>query len=266
MKFASQSTVQCTVAKRLTLKSAENSNRKASTTWFVRFSGFSPASSEGALYSVHYKSPLGTLLHIFTSLQSLFTKKWVSYVTLRTPYKVLWAKETILLLLSLKLTTTNDNHLIKGVFFNTYSCFLSSLCARVRPHFRFGSEIWNWSENFVSLGSEKKASFHMFHFDAKHQKSDAKTKVKWAKIKWKNWSETKIKRKIVKKSEKKRKKVKRAKKRKNILEFRYALFRFEAKITKSKRSKKFKAKKNEKSKKMQKIAKKCFFKTITFYY
>jgi hypothetical protein len=27
---------------------------------------------------------------------------------------------------------------------------------RVRPHFRFGGEIWNWSENFVSLGSEKK--------------------------------------------------------------------------------------------------------------
>jgi hypothetical protein len=49
---------------------------------------------------------------------------------------------------------------------------------RVRPHFRFGSEIWNWSENFVSLGSEKKAWFHMIHFDAKQQKSEAKTKVK----------------------------------------------------------------------------------------
>ncbi len=49
---------------------------------------------------------------------------------------------------------------------------------RVRPHFRFGSEIWNWSENFVSLRSEKKAWFHMIHFDAKHQKSEAKTKVK----------------------------------------------------------------------------------------
>jgi len=33
--------------------------------------------------------------------------------------------------------------------------------SEVRPHFRFGSEIWNWSENFVSLGSEKKAWFHM---------------------------------------------------------------------------------------------------------
>ncbi len=83
---------------------------------------------------------------------------------------------------------------------------------RVRPHFRFGSEIWNWSENFVSLGSEKKAWFHMIHFDAKHQKSEAKTKVKYAKIKWKNRSETKIKQKKVKKSEKKWKKAKKVKK------------------------------------------------------
>ncbi len=28
---------------------------------------------------------------------------------------------------------------------------------RVHPHFRFGSEIWNWSENFISRGSEKKS-------------------------------------------------------------------------------------------------------------
>jgi hypothetical protein len=62
---------------------------------------------------------------------------------------------------------------------------------RVRPHFRFRSEIWNWSENFVSLGSENKAWFHTIHFDAKHQKSEAK-------IKWKNLSETKIIRKKVK--------------------------------------------------------------------
>ncbi len=32
---------------------------------------------------------------------------------------------------------------------------------RVRPHFRFGSE--NWSENFVSLGSGKKAWFRLLH-------------------------------------------------------------------------------------------------------
>ncbi len=52
----------------------------------------------------------------------------------------------------------------------------------------------------------------MIHFDAKHQKSEAKTKVKQAKIKWKNRSETKIKWKKVKKSEKKRKKVKKSEK------------------------------------------------------
>ena len=38
----------------------------------------------------------------------------------------------------------------------------------------------------------------MIHFDAKHQKSEAKTKVKEAKIKRKNRSETKIKRKKAK--------------------------------------------------------------------
>ena len=44
----------------------------------------------------------------------------------------------------------------------------------------------------------------------------------------------------MKKSEEKRRKLK------YRLEFRFALFRFEAKITKSKRSEKFKAKKSEK--------------------
>jgi hypothetical protein len=39
----------------------------------------------------------------------------------------------------------------------------------------------------------------MIHFDAKHQKSEAKTKVKQAKIKWKNQNETKIKWKKVEK-------------------------------------------------------------------
>jgi hypothetical protein len=36
-----------------------------------------------------------------------------------------------------------------------------SIChrCRVRPHFRFGSEIWNWSENFVS---QKKPDFTWF--------------------------------------------------------------------------------------------------------
>ncbi len=41
----------------------------------------------------------------------------------------------------------------------------------------------------------KKAWFHMIHFDAKRQKSEAKTKIKQAKIKQKNLSETKIKQK-----------------------------------------------------------------------
>ena len=79
----------------------------------------------------------------------------------------------------------------------------------------------------------------MIHFDAKHQKSEAKTKGKLAKIKWKNRSETKIKQKKWKKrkkGKKKRKKWKKAKKTKNRLEFCFALFRFEAKITKSKQS------------------------------
>ncbi len=53
-----------------------------------------------------------------------------------------------------------------------------------------------------------------------------------------------------KSSEKKRKKVKKAKKRekkrKKRLEFRFALFHFEAKITKSKQSEKFEAKKAQK--------------------
>ncbi len=42
----------------------------------------------------------------------------------------------------------------------------------------------------------------MIHFDAKHQKSEAKTKVKYANSKRKNRSETKIKRNKAKKGEK----------------------------------------------------------------
>ncbi len=34
--------------------------------------------------------------------------------------------------------------------------------SRVRPHFCFGSKIWNWSENFVSLRSQKKPDFTWF--------------------------------------------------------------------------------------------------------
>ena len=54
----------------------------------------------------------------------------------------------------------------------------------------------------------------------------------------------------MKKSEEKRQK------RKNRLEFRFTLFRFEAKITKSKRSEKFKAKKSGKKRKKVKISEK----------
>ncbi len=50
--------------------------------------------------------------------------------------------------------------------------------------------------------------------------------------------------------------MEKTKKAKNRLEFRFSLFRFEAKITKSKQSKKFKAKKSKKSKKNEKKRKK----------
>jgi hypothetical protein len=49
---------------------------------------------------------------------------------------------------------------------------------------------------------------------------------------------------------------KRREKQKNILEFRFALFCFEAKMTKSKQSEKFKAKKAKKMRKKVKKAKK----------
>ena len=49
-----------------------------------------------------------------------------------------------------------------------------------------------------------------------------------------------------------RKKRKKVKKRKNRLEFRFALFHFEAKITKVKRSEKFEAKRCEKNAKKEK--------------
>ncbi len=76
-----------------------------------------------------------------------------------------------------------------------------------------------------------------------------------SKQKWLNRSEAKNlkrkkalkKRKNAKNSEKKWKKVE--KKQKNRLEFRFALFRFEAKITQVKRSEKFEAKRSEKKRK-----------------
>jgi hypothetical protein len=58
-----------------------------------------------------------------------------------------------------------------------------------------------------------------------------------------------LKRKLLNRSEVKNLKQKSEKKRKNILEFPFALFRFEAKITKVKRSEKFEAKISEKKRK-----------------
>ncbi len=61
-----------------------------------------------------------------------------------------------------------------------------------------------------------------------------------------------MKRKLSEKTKKRRKKPKNAKiakkseKSKKILEFHFALFRFEAKVTKVKRSEKFEAKRSEK--------------------
>jgi deferrochelatase/peroxidase EfeB len=84
----------------------------------------------------------------------------------------------------------------------------------------------------------------MIHFDAKHQKSEAKTKVNKAKIKWKNRSEIKIKRKKWKKSEKSEKNEK--------IDLNFVSLCFPSKITKSK----FKAKKSEKKWKNAKNSKK----------
>ncbi len=89
--------------------------------------------------------------------------------------------------------------------------------------------------------------FALFRFEAKitQSKRSKKFKVKKAKKSEKKWKKRK-KAKKAKKSEKKWKKQKSAKKQKNRLEFRFALFHFEAKITKVKRSEKFAAKRSEK--------------------
>jgi hypothetical protein len=65
-----------------------------------------------------------------------------------------------------------------------------------------------------------------------------------------NWSEAKnLKQKKQKKAKKSKKSEKKQKKQKNRLEFRFASFCFEAKITKAKRSEKFEAKISEKKRK-----------------
>jgi hypothetical protein len=120
----------------------------------------------------------------------------------------------------------------------------------LRPHFRFRSEIWNWSKNFVSLGSEKKAWFHMIHFNVKQQKSEVKTKVKLAKIKWKNRSETKIKRKKVKIAKKAKKVTKNDK-----IDLNFALLCFASKQKLQNRSEAKNLK--QKKRKSKKRGKKC---------
>ena len=81
--------------------------------------------------------------------------------------------------------------------------------------------------------------FTLFRFEAKMTKSKRSEKLKAKKSGKKR-----------KKAGKKRKKVKKSeKKRKNRLEFRFALFHFEAKITKVERSEKFEAKRSKKKRK-----------------
>jgi hypothetical protein len=48
---------------------------------------------------------------------------------------------------------------------------------RVRPHFPFEAKFETEAKISFRLEAKKKP-FHMNHFDAKHQKSEAKTKVK----------------------------------------------------------------------------------------
>ncbi len=96
----------------------------------------------------------------------------------------------------------------------------------------------------------------MIHFDVKHQKSEAKTKVKEAKIKRKNGSETELKWKKAKKSEKKRKKVKKSEKSKKIdLNFASLCFTSKQKLLNRSEAKNLKQKKRKKAKKSEKKGK-----------
>ncbi len=79
------------------------------------------------------------------------------------------------------------------VFIRVYKLDIQSVMLVLGCALTFASEAKFEIEAKISFRLEaKKAWFHMIHFDAKHQKSDAKTKVN----KRKNRSETKIKRKI----------------------------------------------------------------------
>ncbi len=131
-------------------------------------------------------------------------------------------------------------------------CINSIIYSRVRPHFCFGSEIWNWSENFVSLGSEKKPDFTWFT----SMQNTKNLKQNRRKNKRKLSEKIEVKQKL---SEKKRKKGKKWKKwkKQNFPSKQKLLNRCEAKNLKQKRRKKAKksAKKMKKSKKAKKAKK-----------
>jgi hypothetical protein len=67
---------------------------------------------------------------------------------------------------------------------------------RVRPRFRCGSENWNWSESFVSLGSEKKGMISLVSRRSETAKIWSEIEREISKMKGKNRSETKKNRKI----------------------------------------------------------------------
>jgi hypothetical protein len=85
------------------------------------------------------------------------------------------------------------------------------------PETKLGSEIMRKILNFASFKAKKFSPSFRFEVKITKSKRSEKSKAKRSK-----------------KSKKKQKKQKKQKKRKNRLEFRFALFRFKAKITKVK--------------------------------
>ncbi len=59
-----------------------------------------------------------------------------------------------------------------------------SISIRVRPRFRFWSENWNLSKNFVSLGSDKRHDFACFTSKRTQQKGTWNKRNKAKKSKW----------------------------------------------------------------------------------
>ncbi len=153
-------------------------------------------------------------------------------------------------------------HLLKlNYALGTMECG-SFLCygTRVRPHFRFGSEIWNWSENFVLLGSEKKPNFTWF--TSMRNTKNLKRKRRWNKQKLSEKLEAKRKlseksEKTAKTSEKSEKKRKKVEKSENIdLNFALLCFALKQKWLNRSEVKILTEKKRIKAKKLRKIAKK----------